>query len=159
MLNLDYNYTVNISLPINKRTPIRLQWLELMTKPLISDDVLIMKDYDLYLRKANCNSQVLKMEYLLRYLFSNDNIYISKGVVYDRIFAFHNNSINQRPTFLYHNETVHEDRYYLFNNFTNVEQYNFVVNIPNSLTSRIDEIKFYVDKYNRLGRTYKIKTF
>lgn len=140
------------------RKPKLLGFLYSLVTPLQSyRDKLTNVVYPIQEKEARSNSQVIKFEKILNDKFNCDTqIYIDEFGNIDKLFIFNKKEV--RPLYLY---TKSENKpLYLHNKTEFYGEYDFTVNVPQSLyNSSLLKIKAVVEKYKLVGVTYQIRPY
>lgn len=147
--------------PMNLRQPIRNDWLYALNVQLVNlyNNFLTQRDEDIY--DVNHSGQLLSLQELLNDKFDPVNrlITIDDGVWLDDFYLY--NKEEKVYTYLYNKDEVIDPslQQYIFNNKESEDRdkfYDFIVNVPNILTSEEKEIRLYIDRYKAFGFVYKL---
>jgi len=108
---------------------------------------------------ANHTSQVGSLKDLLRTQFNDINIDIFDGQFFQEIYLYNYNESNLEEVYSYnYNESMPTNNYlYTKSEYENTDnQCDYFVSIPDYLIPQIDNIKYYVNRYNPVGKIYNI---
>ena len=160
MLQLNYDYINNILPQVDKRTPIRLDWMYLSITPLIGLYTRLVDLNAEYKFDALHNSQILSLEdYINSVLSPLLPITIEEGVFVDPTYIFRRNETFGKPKYMFiRSETINESqKTYIYQRnelLENNYDYNVIVQIIDAgLETQIEAI---LRKYNPAGKIYKI---
>ncbi len=162
MFNINFNYVIQIILPVYLRLEKQIAWLKVITFYLrkIYEEFVVFRTLKLY--NINFTGQVMYLEKKLQDTFNCPLLSISDGVVVLPFYLF-NKSERKLPVYFY-NKSENKPPIYLFNESEYSHQSDFIVNIPiacyNLLTTdEINKLHSIVRYYLTFGKKYKIKTF
>lgn len=156
MITIDLYYLIQILLPPVHRSMLIIDYIKASIKPL--SDVLtdFYSFFDKIKYELQFNGQVCLLEHLLNDQFDDVDrgIYITDAVNLSNTFIF-NAAEGNEPTYLF-NTSESESPVYLFNE-SEIVNYDFIVNIPASITYNAELLKFYVNKYKCAAKRWKIE--
>lgn len=155
---IDFNNLINKLLPFSKRKDKLTAFLYLILHPLKAVNIMYNQfkadtDYRLIF-----NGQIIYLEHYLNDLYDNTQrrIYIqdTANSTYNYIY---NAAELLPPLFVYNaNENI---PVYLINNNEALENIDFIVFVPSSITFNEKVVREQIDYYKAAGKKYKIETF
>jgi len=149
MIIVDYRLIAEKIPDTLRRQERRIDWLYLTVKALESRQDEFINDFDYSKFLASHNYQVLSLEHLLNtLLIPNDDIYLTDGLWYDEIYLYFNGDVTATETYLF--LTPEADTYIRFNSEYELDQYDFIINVPISHQSDSD----FNNKLNSLVKLY-----
>lgn len=156
MITIDLYYLINVLLPPVHRLEEIIYYLRASIKPL---DELLQNFYsffDAIEYDLQFNGQVIMLEHLLNDKFDNVDrgIYITDAVNVGNLFLFNKTEDNEQ-TFLFNSDEEETPTY--LKNRAEIQNFDFIVNVPAAVTFNEDQLKFYVNKYRCFGKRWKIE--
>lgn len=145
-------------LPISKRKVKIDSWLYIILRPITLLNGLFQQFKGSTNYKLNFNGQVIYLEHYLNDLYDTTQrrIYIEDTANIDYNYVY--NIAELIPTLMVYNSNENIPVYVVNENEV-VEQFNFIVNIPNSISFTEKIIRSQIDYYKVAGKKYKIETF
>lgn len=156
---INFNTSINKQLPISKRKVKIVALLKLLLHPLIAVNLLFEQFKLAISYKLQFNGQIIYLEHFLNDLYdpSNRSIHIEDVANIDVSYAY--NRAEQQPTIIAYNRAEQQVSAYLNNRQEIINQFQFIVKVPTSVT--FDEVimRIQIDYYKIAGKQYKIETF
>ncbi len=155
---INFNSTTRKLIPISKQKNKISAFLYLILHPLKAVNIL----FDQYKTDTNYklifNGQIVYLEHYLNDIYDSTQrrIYIqdTANAVYNYIY----NQAELLPTLMVYNANENVP-VYLINNNEAVEQIDFIIKVPSSITYNQKVMRSQVDYYKSAGKKYKIETF
>jgi len=157
MLQIDYQHLTNITPNVNKRTVIRLKWLNLLNSQIKDIYTRFLNEYKEYKFLAQHNYQILSIEHLLNEeLNPTINIFITDGDWLNEVFLFYRDELYADDVFIF-NESESSNAVFLYSEDEyNNDSIDFYVNISSTDAGLTDQVKSYLDRYVQAGKKYEI---
>ncbi len=155
---IDFNNLINKLLPISKRKPKTTAFLYLLLHPVKAVNILFNQFKTDTNYKLIFNGQIIYLEHYLNDLYDNTQrrIYIQDTA--NATFNYIYNRVELQQTLNIYNASENVP-VYLINNNEAVEQIDFIVFIPSSISFNEKVVREQIDYYKAAGKKYKIETF
>lgn len=155
MIILDYRFIAEKIPDTLRRQEKRVDWLYLTIKAIKNMQNEFINEFEYFKILASHNYQILSLEHLLNtLLIPSDDIYITDGLWYENTYLYYNGDLTAIDTFLFFNseeiEPYFYDTYIYFNSEFDIDQYDFIINVPISHQSDLD----FINKLNNLVKLY-----
>jgi len=157
-IQLDYREQTIANIPVHKRILNRIDWMELHSRPLVTNNTNFDLENDYYTFLALHTGQVLSLTHLLNTLLNPSSpITIVDGLSVIDLFLFIDNEPLSTVTYIYNDSETSAKKTYVFNDAeTGEATYDFLVEISSLDSGLIPQIKALIVLYKAAGKTYKI---
>lgn len=157
MILIDLLLLIDLLMPPVQREDWLVDYIRSAFKPLINlqSDFYSFRDDIKY--QLTFNGQVIYMEHVLNDQFDpvNRGIYITDSTLIQNTYIFTNAEDNETTYIVTNAETA--PPVYLYTNQEYIDDVDFIVNIPSTVTYNEDEVKFWVNKYRIAPMRWKIE--
>lgn len=157
MILIDLLLLIDLLIPPVQREDWLVDYIRSSFKPLINlqNDFYSFRDDIKY--QLTFNGQVIYMEHVLNDQFDpvNRGIYITDSTLIQNTYIFTNAEDNETTYIVTNAETA--PPVYLYTNQEYIDDVDFIVNIPSTVTYNEDEVKFWVNKYRIAPMRWKIE--
>lgn len=157
--DIDYTKLVTERVPQELQVPEHVNWVYRLVSPI----VYVYNQLNLFraslLYKISITPQVCYLEKMLndRYDSLLKRITIIDGVQYDQAYLF--TRPEAKPIFIYRKSELKPPKFfYLRGETSNLESFDFVVNVPVAVSFDVNEMKSLLNAYKLAGRYYTIQT-
>lgn len=148
------------AVPHFKRGPVHLAWLSSLLAPLSSSNQQMVDWSSVQKFKATLNSQVARLELELNTRFDpTGQIYIQDSTL-NALPTFFYNEVEQRDARNYlYNVAEAQAKVFLYNTAEFQAQVHFIIMVPNSAASNVNDIATLVDSVKVAGKNYQIQLY
>jgi len=157
-IQLDYREQTIANLPVHKRVQNRIDWLELHSRPLVTNNANFDVENDYYTFLALHTSQVLSLTHLLNTLLNPSSpITIVNGLSVIDVYMFLDNEALSTIEYIYNDAEVSVPKIYIYNDAeVDIAVYDFFVEISSLDSGLIPQIEALIGLYKAAGKTYNI---
>ena len=160
ILNLDYDSTTEMSIPVVKRTQDRLDWMKLHSKPLKTLSANFTDYYNDSDFMALHNSQIIVHEHFLNAILSPIlPIYITDEEILIIDYIYNRGEYLYNDYILYNRSEGEDPHYINTRTEVDIDELDYVIHLSNfdiALEAQLDK---YALLFKPAGKTYEIEIY
>lgn len=178
LINIDYNIFAEDLLPVELHDIYMVEWMMTLLKPLMYQYSVTNNYYESIIFDITHKGEVIVLEHYLNGIFNLPNdgfgeIYITDGEWYNEVYLFIDGSdretslnnfgeySNDGQIYTVQDSETFNELYTYSDDEYNIDQIDFIIFVDATWTDidRENKIKAITERYKKVGKTYKIRTY